>query len=345
MIKERIYQAHEELRSQEKNPRMYLGASYLGDVCERKVWFAYRHALPSFFKGQLLKIFRRGHNEEAEVFADLRLIGAQVQGFNENGSQIEVSALNGHLKGHLDAVVRNLPAPYFSAKPQLLEIKTAKDERFKKLCKEGVEKTNPTHYGQMQIYMGLTNMESAIYYCVNKNDDDIYTEQVPFKAAKFKELMARAERVIFNAEPPLPISNDPSWFECKMCSFHGICHGTDIPQRNCRTCCHSTPQRTNDNGDWLCERFNIVPEPAQQYEGCLDHRIIPQTMTRFAKVVSADHEANFIEYEHLTTGNRFSQGGDKHYSTDEIFNMKDKRMLGDSGLESIKEMFGAKVVA
>ena len=85
---------------------------------------------------------------------------------------------------------------------------------------------------------------------------------------------AKAERVIRAAEPPLRVSNDPSWYECKMCHFSPICHGTDLPEVNCRTCAHSTPE-VNGQARWTCAEHEQDLEFNEQRTGCERHRYIP----------------------------------------------------------------------
>jgi hypothetical protein len=96
--------------------------------------------------------------------------------------------------------------------------------------------------------------------------------------------MARAERVITAAEPPLRCSNDPSWWICKLCDFHETCHGNKAPDATCRTCCHSTPELDGE-ARWSCAHHNAdIPLDAQR-RGCEQHRFIPVLLEKAGSVV------------------------------------------------------------
>ena len=62
-----IDQWHEAAPSQ---PRAHLGCSVLGDPCDRKIWLQFRWAIQEQFKGRVLRLFRRGQNEEQQVIND-----------------------------------------------------------------------------------------------------------------------------------------------------------------------------------------------------------------------------------------------------------------------------------
>jgi len=152
---EASYQA--EIASEE---RTYLGASILGDECERKLWYGFRWAFaPERFSGRMLRLFQTGHREEARIIEDLRRIpGAEVRDLDfETGAQWMVTFAGGHAGGHADGRMTGVPDA--EAAEHLVEIKTHNDRSFKSLKKDGVEKAKPVHYAQMQIYMhglGLT---------------------------------------------------------------------------------------------------------------------------------------------------------------------------------------------
>ena len=67
---------HESIQSE---PRAHMGASVLGHVCDRWLWLSFRMAVIERFPGRILRLFRRGQNEEAQVVSDLRAIGLNVQ--------------------------------------------------------------------------------------------------------------------------------------------------------------------------------------------------------------------------------------------------------------------------
>jgi hypothetical protein len=337
-----IYQAYES--DADDGNRPHLGASLIGHACERFLWLTFRWAGAKKFPGRMLRLFETGQLEEARLTANLRRIGVQVHDVTPDGKQWRVSDLGGHFAGSMDGACVGLPeAPKTW---HVLEYKTHSDKSFNDLAKNGVRKAKPMHFAQMQTYMGYTGMERAMYLAVNKNTDDIYSERIEFDPVEFGKLKARAERVINANEPPLRCSNDPSWFVCKMCDFHSLCHGEEAPAVNCRTCAHSTPELDGDSR-WTCQNFNgnDIGLDAQR-EGCPSHRYIPILLERFATmkdavngdVVYATEHGDFVNGD-ISTG---------ALSSEEIRNCEQKTMLPDAfklKQDLIKQGFGGKIVS
>jgi len=274
-----IYQAYEN--DADSGNRPHLGASLIGHACERFLWMTFRWVDSKKFDGRMLRLFETGQREEARLVSNLRRIGVQVHDTSPDGSQWRVSDLGGHFGGSMDGAAFGLPEAPKSW--HVLEFKTHNDKSFKELASKGVRMAKPQHWAQMQTYMGMTGMSRAMYMAVNKNTDDVYSERIEFDLVEFAEIKARAERVIRAAEPPLRISEDPSWYVCKMCDFHSHCHGEEAPQVNCRTCAHSTPELGGD-ALWSCGA--ALPEAEisldVQRKGCERHRYIPILLERFA---------------------------------------------------------------
>jgi hypothetical protein len=339
-----IYRSYE--RSAETGNRPHLGASLIGHPCERYLWLTFRWVEDKKFDGRMLRLFRAGHDFEPRIVAELRRIGVEVHDVNPEGKQWEVWDLGGHFGGHMDGAAKG-----FAEAPKtwaLLEFKTHNAKSFAELCKVGVLKAKPQHYAQMQTYMGLTGMERAMYIAENKDTSELYTEWVHFDAVEFARLKARAERVINAAEPPLRISQDPSWYVCKMCDFHSHCHGDAAPQVNCRTCAHSTPfVEDGEGGEWVCESKRNTITLETQRTGCGEHRYIPILLERFATFKDVD--AGAVIY--TTPTGEFANGDSDQgcLSSHEIRNCEQKVMLADAG-KLKKELVavgfvGAKVVA
>ena len=114
----------------------------------------------------------------------------------------------------------------------VLEFKTHNAKSFADLQKNGVAKSKPVHYAQMQLYMALTGMTRAMYLAVNRDNDELYSERVNADADEAKRLIEKAERIIFAPEPPPGVSTKPDWYECKMCDHYDLCHGGSRPPRH-----------------------------------------------------------------------------------------------------------------
>lgn len=242
--------------------RPYLGLSGIGDTCARKVWYQWRHALKPAFPPRIHRLFRRGDREEYVFLWLLKGIGVEVFERDEAGKQFSVSDVEGHVRGNLDGVGK-FPERFGFTAPVLLEFKTASEKKFKEFEKLGVKKANPKYFGQLQSYMGHMELEGACFMVVNKNTDELYIEHVAFSKYAFRQLTAKGEDLVNSQEAPPKISNNPSWFECRFCEFHGICHKKEPAQKLCRTCVHASP---GPDRSWVCAKGNTYGEVCSKWE-------------------------------------------------------------------------------
>lgn len=255
-------------RGADEGFRSHMGASLMGQNCARKIWLGWRWAIKAKFPARILRLFNRGHLEEARFIALLLSIGVQVYQQDAQGNQYRISFGKGHGGGSGDGV--GVGIPDVPTEPLLLEFKTHNDASFKKLAKVGVREAKFEHYVQMNLYMGKMGLLFALYGAVNKNDDALHLEIVMFDKAIFDQFSERGEKLLRMMSPPPKISNSPGYFECKvMCSeFHGLCHRNATPEVNCRTCAYSEPRFDVEGGVWRCRlrEFDIPKEV--QLTGC-----------------------------------------------------------------------------
>ncbi|MBB4004456.1 oxidoreductase [Aurantimonas endophytica] len=253
---------------------LVIRGSSIGRPCERHLWYRFRWAhAPEAFSGRMLRLFETGHLYEPTIVAHLRAASVTVDEVDpETGEQWEVTALDGHFKGHLDGkAVGVLEA---TVTPHLLEIKTHNYKSFQQLKKVGVAVAKPEHVAQMQVYMHLSGLTRAFYLAKNKNDDELYAERIHYDAAQAGALMAKAERVL-EAPMPLPkLSEDPAYYQCRFCPSHSLCHASEQALRNCRTCCFASPVQGGDAA-WRCSRHDRDLSITDQRSGCANHVFIP----------------------------------------------------------------------
>lgn len=328
-----------ERREAEQDERPYLGCSVLGEPCTRRLWLGFRWVARERFDGRMLRLFERGHREEAWLIEDMRAAGLTVWDRQADGRQFGVQALGGHVRGHMDAVVLGLPeAP---KTPHLWDAKTIATKKHAELLRNGFRKQYPKYWAQAQMYMNLADLERAVFMFVVKDTDEIHVERVERDRAEFDRLIKRAESVVFASEPPPKISNDPAWFECKFCHFHGHCHGAAAPAASCRTCAHVTPER---DGTWSCERHTIKLSEDVQRQGCTEHRVIPILLANWAE--QTDVVDGAVVYRNTLTGHAFLNGPrPEGYSSDELAACEDKRAIGEPDMKAFRDQFAGRVVA
>ncbi len=278
-----------------------LGASSIGGSCERQIWMQWRYVLSPDFPPRILRLFQRGHNEEATFIAELKAAGVKVFGCQET-----IMGYKGHFTAHPDGkAVGIIEAPKTE---HLLEFKTASDKKFQEMQSKGVEKAQPKHYAQMQIQMYLTGITRAFYLVVNKNTDELYAERIKADNLTGERLQARIERIVDTTEPPAKAES----FECRWCEFRTMClrdrydDAELIPNLSCRTCCFSTPI---EGGEWQCEKYKRPIPKEFQLKGCSKHLLIPGIID--AEVMDTDGQT-YVKYENglLNFNDEFSSSVD-----------------------------------
>lgn len=244
--------------------RPYLGMSKLGHSCERYLWYSFRWCYHREISARMKRLFKRGHREEPAMIYELEQIGIRVW-----GDQTEITMAHGHSKGHNDGICLGvIEAP---ATNHLFEAKTMSDKYFKQTKKDGVQKTKPVYYAQMQIYMHKLSLTRALFMAVNKNDDEYYLERVKYDEGFANDLERKAERIIISEEPP-DKAFSPTWFECKFCDARNVCHKGLTPHVTCRSCryCDILPE-----GKWSCQMYDdLLLHTEQQKMACDKYELL-----------------------------------------------------------------------
>lgn len=224
-------------------PRNYIGASRLGEECERKLAYEFHHTPKDEgreFKGRTLRIFERGHNGEDAMVRRLRLAGFKLVNERQDGGQIGFGtgwdAERGcyAISGHIDGVLTDGPAEltcggltFPLAYPALWENKVLGEKSFKDLIAKGVRASKPIYFAQMQLYMAYLDLADnpGLFTAENGNTGEIYAELVAFDAAAAQAASDRGVRVVTSRDPEeLPrIATKATDYRCKMCDYPGRC--------------------------------------------------------------------------------------------------------------------------
>lgn len=294
-----IYKAYEE-RNEQRDGKT-IPVSQLADECERRLFYGFRWVTPhEEIDGRTLRIFETGVREEERWIENLRMIGCEVIDLEDNGRQIRVDLVNGHVGGYLDSEILGLPeAPKTW---HVGEIKSHNLKSFTELKKKGVREAKPLHYGQIQTYMHARGRDRGIYLAVCKDNDELYAERLEIDTEYVLRLLARAERVVAAHEPPSRMSDKPDFYACQWCAHKGICHEGDWPRSNCRTCLFASPE---PGGTWSCSRFNKPLSLTEQAAGCEAHLYLPTLVP--GEQIDADEEAETVTYR-LKSGKIWTDG-------------------------------------
>lgn len=313
--------------------RPHLGASLIGHNCDRYLWLTFRWAKTPSFDGRMLRLFDTGKREESRIYEELRGIGVELH-TEDNGKQIECRDETGHFGGSVDGVGKGFPeAP---KKWAVLECKTHNTKSFGDLKNKGVKDSKPRHYAQMQVYMGLLDIDRAMYYAVCKETDEVYAEYVHFDAEAFEQLKARAKKIIDASSPPAKLSEDPAHWECKNCDMYELCHQQRVAETNCRTCCHASAV---EKGQWHCQNHNKTLTVEDQHKACDSHLHMPPLVPYGEPI---DGGEGYVEYQHKESGKTFRNGAGGLSSRELSASVAE--IVVDPTVEAMRKQFSAKVV-
>ena len=200
----------------------------IGHPCDRRLWFELQNIGRRKVPGRISRIFRHGNVIEKMVVDDLRLAGMEVVSDKER-LKFSFDYRGKYLLGEMDGVVLS-GVPGAPRKKHVLEVKSHNDKSFNDITKNGVKKSKFQHYVQMQIYMHCTGkwgkvIDRAYYVALNKNDDTYYTERIEYDKGVASLYLDRWLHITESTEMPRKLSEDPSWYQCKLCDAWEYCHG------------------------------------------------------------------------------------------------------------------------
>ena len=217
---------------EKRERRAYIGASSIGDECQRKIQYRYlNYAIDpdKAFTARTLRIFQFGHEIEDYAAKWLRDAGFDLRTEQKDGKQFGFSIANGEIKGHIDGVVCD--GPVDMKYPSLWECKSANDNKFKAFVKHGVAKANPVYATQVALYQTYMDLydNPALFTVVNKNTSEVYYELIPYDHNLAQEASDRAVNILTAAKAGdiLPrIARSKDFFLCKWCEFNKTCWGS-----------------------------------------------------------------------------------------------------------------------
>lgn len=245
--------------------RPYLGMSEVGSKCQRKIWYSFRWAYKVVLTPREMRILERGKLEEPDVLRDLAEAGMSV-----TGEQSEIIDETGHIKGHVDGIVTNVPGAERIV--HILEIKTMNNQWFNQYRKNGLVKSHYEYYVQVNQYMGWLSLTRTLFVSTNKDTEERVFERIKFDKQCYRDYKRIAFEVVIAGSPP-PRIGTRTYLECKFCRARNICHFDAEFERNCRTCRFSSPE---DRGLWSCSRHNMNLTEYTQRIGCGSYELMPE---------------------------------------------------------------------
>lgn len=320
-----------------------LGASQIGQECERRLWYSFRWATGGeAFDSRMKRLFNRGHREEAVFVEELRGIGCTVHDIDPaTGEQFTFTGCGGHLVAKIDGVALGVPeAPKTW---HVVGFKTINAKGHATLVKDGLAKAKPEHVAQNMLEMHLSQLTRTLYLSVCKDTDELFSERLRYDEAEGARLEAKAERVIFAPEPGPRLSDDPAFYKCKMCPAAAVCHTPALPHVSCRTCIHATPENDGD-GRWTCAKWGSdIPLDAQA-QGCDSHLYVPALLSRWGEAVDASEAEGWVAYR-APDGLEFRNGpwGVESFTSRELAKLSPALLRNEDFMQIRRETAGRVV--
>lgn len=237
-------------------PRGYIGASIIGNPCTAYLALSLRAFPEAPIDAQLMRIFSLGHVLEDIVIKDLRNAGVDVIDESADGKQVEWTLYGGHVKMHADGRIAE-----DGKIVAILEVKSMGDSKFKSFMDQGVRRSHPVYFEQVQLMMGASGIHRAVLIAYNKNNSQYHSELIEFDEFVHADQKRRIEMVLANEATK--ISADASDWRCRSCFKSTACWGNDRPEPGCRNCKFALP---TPDGHWFCEKH-----ASSAKEVCADH--------------------------------------------------------------------------
>lgn len=246
--------------------RWHMGASIIGNECDRAIWYTFRWASKDTRNGRMKRLHNRGKDEEAKINQYLRGIGFNLWDTDpDTGKQFRISFHKGHFGGSSDGLF-TLPFRYNTPGFFVPEYKTSMTgAAFNNYEKKGVAIHKENYFLQHSIYGYGFGVENGMFLASNKNDDDIYIEFVKLDFQKAEAGIRRAGNLIVTDYAPAKINDKVSFYLCAMCDHKDVCHNGVSMAINCRSCVYAEPV---DKGEWQCNRVGQVIPREFVPQGC-----------------------------------------------------------------------------
>ena len=215
-----------------ETPRDYLGASILGDACERAIQYRHLQVAPDPGKGfppRVLRCFDRGRWAEDYAIALLKRSGfVLLEHDPDTGEQWAFETMDGRVKGHADGVLVMWrgEGPALIPLPAAWECKCLNNKSWSKCKRDKLRVAHPRYFGQMQLYMGEMRLPQGLFTALNADTMELHHELVAYEAQAHQALQDRAQRILNACDMGEMLPRglaDPSRFECKYCDWAERC--------------------------------------------------------------------------------------------------------------------------
>ena len=217
-----------EAESSESPPRDYLGASSVGEPCNRKIWYRLNRP-PEVHSALTLRRFLDGHRTEELITSWLRRLPfIELHTHKVDGTQYGFE--DGKFQGHYDGVIRGIPCAPKTW--HILEIKCCNETKFKKLKdlvrqdeKTALQKWDEVYYAQAVLYMHKENIDRHYLIAATPGGRELTSVRTNQNREFALQLIDKAHRILKMTIEPARISEKKDFYMCNWCNFKDECHG------------------------------------------------------------------------------------------------------------------------
>lgn len=323
------------LNSTIEKPSSRMGASSIAVKCERACWLSFHWAITKKIEPRIQRIFEVGKIYEDMMKSYLeKSLKIEIKYTGKEQIKVEIAP---HFVCMPDGIILN-GVPTAEKTIHTWECKSCNKDTYNKLVKDGLQLAKPEYYIQTQCEMYAASLflkkkvDRAFFTALCKDNEEIYAERIDFDEETLNTYLAKAERIRTANTLPNAISEDPTFFLCKMCPYSTFCFLThEIKNINCRTCTHSTPE---ENGTWSCaldKMYNWeigVLNKEWQESGCDYHAFNPSLMFNYPHVAECSTETS-VAFENPSTGEIVVNGIDGISSEEFLKSMISSKQKGE----------------
>lgn len=210
--------------------RRYVGASGIGDDCERRIQYEFAGAPREKEPEKLtLRKFDFGHMIEELARCWFQDAGFKlVQKSQKTGKPYRFVQMDGDFSGEPDGVFIDGPAIEGLSYPAMWEHKAVGNKTFREIKKDGLKKARPKYWSQIHTCMAYLELRQTVFTVTNLDSGEQLNLIIDLDTEEAQRMTDRAVRVITSTRAgdllPRPyVKSD--YYECRWCPFSIRCWG------------------------------------------------------------------------------------------------------------------------
>lgn len=208
--------------------RTYLGASGIGEDCERRLQFDFAGAPREKEPEKLtLRKFDFGHMIEELARCWFQDAGFKlVQKSEKTGKTFRFIQMDGDFSGEPDGVFIDGPQIEGLSYPAMWEHKAVGAKTFREIKKDGLKKARPKYWSQIHTCMAYLELRQTVFTVTNLDSGEQLNLIYLFEAEEAQRMTDKAVRIITSTRAgeqlPRPYAKSDH-YECKWCPFAARC--------------------------------------------------------------------------------------------------------------------------